>query len=94
MYRRRYNAPATMEELKNRAPEEHVTLKEARKPSRMMSVSEMMGELGICRKTAYQLVHEAGFPSVVIGRRILIDRMGLEEWLSLHRVSAVSDSAA
>lgn len=46
-----------------------------------MSVEDMADELSIGRNVAYQLVQQPGFPSFMIGRRILVSRRGLQEWI-------------
>ena len=46
-----------------------------------MTVKELMAFLGIGRVTAYKLVNENGFPSIRIGRKVLIDREGLQAWI-------------
>ncbi len=46
-----------------------------------MSVEDMADELAIGRNVAYQLVQDPGFPSFMIGRRVLVSRKGLQEWI-------------
>lgn len=46
-----------------------------------MSVEDMAEELTIGRNVAYELVQQSGFPSFQIGRRVLISRKGLQEWI-------------
>lgn len=46
-----------------------------------MSVEEMGTELGISRPLAYDLVKREGFPAVRIGRRIVVSREGLRQWI-------------
>lgn len=46
-----------------------------------MSVEDMADELAIGRNVAYQLVQDPGFPSFMIGRRVLVSRQGLQEWI-------------
>ncbi len=46
-----------------------------------MSVEDMADELAIGRNVAYQLVQQPGFPSFEIGRRVLVSRKGLQEWI-------------
>ena len=47
-----------------------------------ISVTEAADMLGISKPTMYQLVKRADFGAVVkIGRRTLISRSGLEEWV-------------
>lgn len=38
--------------------------------------------LGICKNKAYQLARSKGFPSMRIGKRIIIHRDRFVEWLS------------
>ena len=46
-----------------------------------MSVEDMAEELAIGRNVAYQLVQQPDFPSFMIGRRVLVSRKGLQEWI-------------
>ena len=46
-----------------------------------MSVEQMADELAIGRNVAYQLIRQPGFPSFMIGRRVLISRKGLQNWI-------------
>ena len=45
------------------------------------SVEEAAKILGISRSMAYQLVRSEGFPTVKIGRRLLVSVKGLERWV-------------
>ena len=45
-------------------------------------VDDLCGLLGVSRPTAYELVHRGDFPKVKVGRRLLIPRAGLEQWLA------------
>lgn len=45
-------------------------------------VDDLCGLLGISRPTAYELVHRSDFPSLRVGRRLLIPRDALEKWLA------------
>lgn len=45
-----------------------------------LTVKEAAAVIGISLPKAYELAHSAGFPSFCVGRKILIDRMGLDEW--------------
>ena len=47
-----------------------------------LSVEEMAAFLGISRVGAYNLCHTKGFPSVRIGKRILIPRDRFLAWLN------------
>ena len=46
-----------------------------------ISVPEMAARLGISRISAYQLANRADFPTVRIGRRLLVPVAALEKWL-------------
>jgi excisionase family DNA binding protein len=47
----------------------------------LVSVREGAHYVGIGRDSAYQLVHSGVWPSVRIGRRLLIPRAALERWV-------------
>jgi len=49
--------------------------------SMAMSVEDMAEELTIGRNVAYELVQQPGFPSFQIGRRVLVSRKGLQDWI-------------
>ncbi len=52
------------------------------KPGKLLlTVREAAEELGVCGKVVYDLTHRADFPTVKIGRRTLISREGLAEWV-------------
>ena len=46
-----------------------------------LAVDDLCEILGVSRPTAYELVHRDGFPTIRVGRRILVPRAGLEKWL-------------
>ena len=46
-----------------------------------MSVEDMAEELAIGRSIAYQLIQQPDFPSFMIGRRVLVSRKGLQDWI-------------
>ncbi len=48
----------------------------------MISVEEAARLLGISRNLAYDLVRQGRLPHVRLGRRILVPRFGLEQWLA------------
>ena len=49
-----------------------------------LSVEEAGKLLGVSRQVAYQLIHRADFPTLQIGRRILVPKKQLEEWMDSH----------
>ena len=48
----------------------------------MLSVTDMAKFLGISRTNAYELIHTAGFPKIQLGKRIVIPKDKLLEWLN------------
>lgn len=46
-----------------------------------MTVEETGKVLGVSRPVAYELTKREGFPTVRVGRRILVSREGLRQWL-------------
>ena len=53
-------------------------------PGMAMSVEDMAQELAIGRNIAYELVQQPGFPSFQIGRRVLVSRKGLQDWIDVQ----------
>lgn len=51
----------------------------------VLDIKEMQKVLGISRTTAYQLVHEEGFPAFRSGNRIKISKEALFEWMAKGR---------
>jgi len=46
-----------------------------------LSISEAAALLGVSRPTVYNLIKRDDFPAFPIGRRVLISRAGLAEWI-------------
>ena len=46
-----------------------------------LSVEEAGKLLGVSRQVAYQLIHRSDFPTLNIGRRILVPKKQLEIWM-------------
>ena len=46
---------------------------------------EVANLLSVSRKTAYDLANSKGFPTVRIGRRKLVCKAGLEQWIQERR---------
>ena len=51
-------------------------------PSLTLTVPQMEKEMNISRNTAYELVKQPGFPCFHVGKRILVNRDMLQEWLN------------
>ena len=49
-----------------------------------LNVKQLAEYLGIGTNVAYQLVHRNDFPSIRIGKRIIIPKSQLEEWLKTN----------
>jgi excisionase family DNA binding protein len=47
-----------------------------------LSVEEMGEMIGISRSNAYELTRKKGFPSVRLGKRIIIPIVELSKWLA------------
>ena len=47
-----------------------------------ISITELQEALGISKSTAYALTKRADFPSVRIGKRVVIPETALQEWLA------------
>lgn len=52
-----------------------------------LTVKELAEELNISRNTAYQLADQKDFPSFRIGRRLLINRAMLQDWLNQNSLT-------
>lgn len=59
-----------------------------------LSVQDMANQLGISRPVAYQIVGRSDFPKVRVGRRIIIPRQGLEDWLRRESCNVFEGGAA
>ena len=46
------------------------------------SITQVAQILGISRTNAYELIHIAGFPKIQLGKRIVIPKDKLLEWLN------------
>lgn len=92
MYRRKYSSsPPEVAMQKTEEP------KLRQFPAITLTVDELVDELHISRKTAYELVRAPDFPSFNIGKRILISREGLQRWVDFRSslpLSDLSDNAA
>ena len=60
---------------------------------RVYVTEDLMPLLGIGRSTAYELVNRRDFPTVRVGRKILIPRDAFERWLEAQTAEAFSQEA-
>ena len=59
-----------------------------------LTVKEMQEMLGISRPEAYDLVKQDDFPSFRIGKRILISKAGLYQWINRQTMKNTERGAA
>ena len=50
--------------------------------NKMLNIRELSDYLDLSLSKCYALVHQAGFPAVQIGRRILVPYVALQEWIT------------
>lgn len=48
---------------------------------KVLSVAEAAAVIGISTRYMYDLVRTEGFPTIQIGRRLLVSAKGLDRWL-------------
>lgn len=48
----------------------------------LLTVQEAADLTGLCTITIYELARTQGFPAVRVGRRVLISRKGLDDWIA------------
>lgn len=48
----------------------------------MLTAGELAGALGISMAGAYALIHSKGFPSLRIGKRLMVPKEKLTEWIN------------
>ena len=56
--------------------------------SLLIGVAEAAQILGISRGLAYQLVQEGRLPHVKLGRRVLVPRKAMEDWLAREAIAS------
>ena len=56
---------------------------------KMYSMKELQQIMHIGKNTAYKLVKLKGFPSIQIGKKILIPKSELNEWLKNNKNSKI-----
>ena len=50
----------------------------------VLNVKQLAVYLGIGRNKAYELVHSSDFPALKIGKRIVVPKEQLDEWLKTN----------
>lgn len=55
------------------------------KNTKVYAVRDLQAILGISKANAYALTHREGFPVLRVGRRLLIPKAALDEWLLQQR---------
>lgn len=56
------------------------SVKKVKDPFEMLSVEDVMKDLGICYSTAYDLFNQEDFPSVQIGKKKKVTRLAYMAW--------------
>ena len=49
---------------------------------KLITVKEFINEYGVGANKAYEIVNSKGFPSIRLGKKILIIRNKIDEWLN------------
>lgn len=60
-------------------------------PKLALTVPELADALGIGRNAAYTLCETEGFPSVRIGKRIVVPIQPLQEWLRAKGMEEIAE---
>ena len=50
----------------------------------LLNVKQLADLLGVSDSSVYELIQEDGFPSLRIGKRIVIPKEELRKWISAH----------
>ena len=48
----------------------------------LLNTTQLADLLGVSHSSVYELIHEPGFPSLRIGKRIVIPKEELRQWIS------------
>ena len=48
----------------------------------MLTAAELAGALGISKNGAYTLIHSKGFPTLRIGKRLMVPKDKLAAWIN------------
>ena len=56
--------------------------------TKVYTVRDLQDVLGISKQNAYALTRREGFPVLRVGRRLLIPKAALDEWLLQQRAGA------
>lgn len=57
--------------------------------SNMLTVKQLQSKLNMGKNKTYKLVHLKGFPTIRIGKTILIPESDLDKWLSENKNSQI-----
>lgn len=52
-----------------------------------LSISDVAELLGVSKPTVYELIHRSDFPSFKIGKRVLVSRARLAEWVDAQSIT-------
>lgn len=54
----------------------------------LLNVKQLVDLLGVSESSVYELIREEGFPSLRIGKRIVVPKEELRKWISAHTKGA------
>lgn len=54
----------------------------------LLNVKQLADLLGVSYSSAYELIHEDDFPSLHIGKHIVVPKEELRKWISAHTKGA------
>ena len=75
--------------LPDKRTENMGTISDTQSPPPMtLTVEDLQRELHISRNTAYELTEQKGFPVFRVGKRKLINRQKLQEWMDAQCAEA------
>lgn len=50
-----------------------------------LSTKQVIQESGLCRSKVFELFNRADFPTIRIGKRLLVEENDFHEWMSLQK---------
>ena len=57
----------------------------------VLTASELASFLGISRSNAYNLLHSEGFPTLMVGKRMMVQKEKLHAWCEEHNDTGIID---
>lgn len=63
---------------------EEIRIHKLRRTALLLNVKQLADLLGVSDSSVYELIQEDDFPSLRIGKRIVIPKEELRKWISAH----------